>query len=264
MPDIITIDDNNYRNFIDPIVDGERKSCTLRGMFAPELSAGYRGTFDDLAGVELIPQSEWPDRIRQMEKDKTRLPDFANDMGLRIRNQNGTNYCWAYGTCRSMEYALLSAGTRVDLSASSVACWIKNFANQGGWGSECIDGLARYGVCTLDEWPEASRSRSHDTSGNREAAKRRRILEWYKLSSNKQRAWQETVSAILQGYAVGCGFNWWSHLICGTWLQGNYSDPDLGIDNSWGTNWSDGGRGLLRGSRKLPDGAVIVTSVTAI
>lgn len=260
--DMVVINDDNFQQFINPVVDGEVKDCTLQGMFAPTLAAGYRGTFDDLQGVNLLPKSEWGDRIRQMEKDGW-LTERADDEGLRIRDQDGLPYCWIYGTCRSMEYALMLAGSKLDLSATSVGAWITNWRKRGGWGSEGIDGLARYGVCTLDEWPEASFSRSHDTAANREAAKTRRILEWYKLSNNKEQAWLETVSAILQGYTVGVGYNWWSHLVCGTFLKG-YTDPDLGIDNSWGSNWSSGGRGLLSGSRKKPDGAVIVTAVTAI
>lgn len=254
------IDDTNYTNFVNPIVDGQRMVCASEGVWSPGENEGYAGTFEDLASVPLIPESEWQDRIRQQERDKTRLIDLANDMGMHIRNQAQTNYCWAFGTCRSAEYAILQTGINRFISPASVAAPIKNFANQGGWGDQALDYMARNGFNLDEEWPQSSRDRRYYSPDNRALAKKRVVTEYYKLTPGRQ-GWAEVVSCILAGLPVAVGFNWWRHLVCGTWLTTNL---EMGIDNSWGTNWGNNGRGLLSGSRKYPDGAVVVTAVRAM
>ena len=265
--DMVVIGDNNYRNFINPTVDGELKACSSKGMWNRTLTPdpeGYAGTFEDLESVPMIPESEWGDRIRQMEKDKTRMPDFAKDMGLAIRNQRNSSYCWSFGTTRSAEYALLQTGINMHISAFSVGAPVKNFRNQGGWGDQALAYMAKNGFNTSDEWDDSkgsgSISRKYYTDENRALAKKRVVLEYYKLRTGRN-GWAELVSCILAGKAVAVGYNFWSHLVCATWLEQNM---DLGIDNSWGQGWSDGGRGLLTGGRKFPDGAVVINTVLAV
>ena len=256
------IDDNNYRNFIDPTVDGDVMHCASRGMWVRD--QGYAGTFAD-SGIPLIPESEWDDRLRQLEKDKADLPTFADEMGLPIRNQRNSNYCWAFGTCRSAEYALLQSGRNIYVSPFSVGGPIKNFRNRGGWGDEALDWMASHGWNTDEEWDAdggaSSINRRYYTEENRQKAATRRVTEYYKLSSGR-RGWAEVVSAVLAGYGVAAGYNWWGHLICITGLT--VGSHNAIIDNSWGANWGDRGRGELSGNRKYPDGAVVITAVTAL
>ena len=267
MGEMITIDDNNYKAFRSQTVDGVEMKCASLGMWEPgyEQPGGYAGAFEDQQTIPMIPEDEWRDRIRQQEKDKTRIVDLADDLGMKIRNQRNSNYCWAFGTCRSVEYALLQTGVNKYISPFSVGAPIKNFRNQGGWGDQALDYMARNGFNFDDEWNAeggaSSISRRYYTDENRAKAKERKVLEYYKLRSGSGEGWKQLVSCVLSGVAVGVGYNWWGHLVCAVGLN---TDLDLLIDNSWGPNWSSNGRGYLSGRRKYADGAVAITSVQAM
>lgn len=256
---LAVIDDSNYAAFIDPTVDNTVMKCASRGVWSPGLCAGYRGDFADL-GVPLIPEDQWRDRARMLEKNNRRIPDLSQELGLDIRSQGDSNYCWVFGTMRSAECNLMQEGVVGHISPFSVGAYVKNFRNVGGWGDQAMDYGARAGFNWHDEWPADGGSRSisrrYATEENKRLAAQRKFLEYYRVQS-----WAEVVSSILQGFAVAVGYNWWSHLVCATWLT---TDLDLGIDNSWGPNWSNGGRGILSGRRKYPDGAVVITGTMAI
>src|SRR5690554_5734490 len=51
-----------------------------------------------------IPRSEWQDRIRQMEQDRSRISDIVEDLyGVEPLNQGQTNYCWVNGVVDAVQ-----------------------------------------------------------------------------------------------------------------------------------------------------------------
>lgn len=253
------IDDDNFSSHaVDMVVDGEQMS---RGLIPRDYDLI---PFGDCFGAQpfalpLIPRSEWPDRIREMEATKTRLSDlilstYSTGKPLTSLNQNGTNYCWINGVVTGMETMLLAMGQPfVRLSPASVGAPIKGYRNVGGWGQEGLAYIVAHGICTLDEWPANAISRQHDTEANRQARAKRKVFEFDEL---RPRNVDELMTMVLNRIPVAVGYNWWSHEVCGMdpVLLGN-DNYGLRIRNSWGESYGEKGFAVLSGSRMVPDDA---------
>jgi hypothetical protein len=258
MAEMITINDDNYKQFISPVVDGQRMHGGMRGMWTQDPS-GYKG-FEDQSAIPSIPESEWDDRIDEIERNGTDLKTFCLDTQLEVLNQGRTNYCWCNGP--AMALMILRMQQSYDehrYAPASIAARLTNFRNVGGWGDKCVEGMMRIGINYIEDWggnPNAI-DRSLDTEESRAKAKLNLVLESFVC-----RTYADTVSCILAGIPVAVGFNWWSHLVCGIHvLKGSH---DLVIANSWGETWSDRGFGTLSGRKKIPDGAIaIITAIPA-
>lgn len=248
MAEMPIIDDNNYQQFT--------RNVPGRGYYGMWRTQERRATapgFEALAGVPLIPESEWSDRIRQREKDHATLKEFALGIGLEVLNQASTNYCWINApTFCCMVTRAKETQREIRLSPASGGARIKNFRNVGGWGSEALDWFIQHGLNEQSDWPANAIDRRYDTAENREKAKIHKVLEYYRLDS-----WAETVSCILSGVPVAVGYNWWSHEVTAMDLL---LDGGLVIANSWG-NWGDQGYGVLQGSKRYPNDAVAITAM---
>lgn len=256
MPERIIINDSNYQQFINPVVDGEVKKCSFRGMFRPQSIVRAR-TFEDLKSVPLIPEADWDDHIDQLERDKATLKDFCLESGLEVLNQGQTNYCWINSpTFCAMIARLQETGQCIRFSPASAGARIKNFRNVGGWGSEGLEFMIENGINEQDDWPANAIERRYDTPENREKAKKNRVLEYFHLKS-----YEEVVSCILSGVPVACGFNWWSHEVTGMYVT--LRTHNLGIGNSWSPKWGEYGYGELEGRKRIPDDAVAMPVLMA-
>lgn len=143
----IIINDSNYNDFVSPVVDGEIK---VRGLIPRDYSqcpVGYMACakpFD----LPLIPESEWEERLAAQRAAKAQLSDVRNrgmnGQPMPSRDQNGKGYCWAHsGTSAHLIVRAMQGQPYADLSAFAVACIIKGFRDQGGWGSQGVEFMAR-------------------------------------------------------------------------------------------------------------------------
>lgn len=257
MPDMIEINDSNYQQFINPVVDGEMKLCACLGLWETDDAFSRASTFEQLKDVPIIPESQWDERIDQLERDRATLRNLCEDCNLHVLDQNGTNYCWQNNnTFTAMVRRLQETGQAVRLSPASVAAPIKSFSNRGGWSSNGLDWMIKNGINTQEEWPPNAIDRSYYTDENKERAKRNRVLEFFKIET-----WEQVGSCILAGIPVSVGYSWWGHAVSG--LHITKGSHDLIIANSWGRNWSSNGYGTLTGRKKIPDDACVIVSLTA-
>lgn len=203
----------------------------------------------------MIPRGEWRDRIEERDRTKSRQADFCDALGIKIKHQSTTNYCWIFAPTKGVEIARAKQGQRyVSLSPASVGARIKNFRNQGGWGTEGLQYIVDHGLVPSDKWPDIAIDRKYDTDVNDQLRVKYRITEWWDL---KPRSFDQLMSAVLVGVPVAIGLNWWGHevlAIDGVVLGSD--DYGILIDNSWGTGWGDKGRGVLTQSKATPDDAV--------
>jgi len=251
----VIIDDNtDVRSLISGGLNPANCGRGYQGMWeTPELRAAA-GSFSDI-GVPLIPEREWDDRIRQIEKDQATIPELCDAFGLDVLNQGRTNYCWINAPARCAEIIRLQETGRVlSYSPASAGGPIKGFRNVGGWGSQGLAYMRENGMNLTEDWPDNAISRSYFTAENREKAKRHVVLEYYVIES-----WEEMGSCILAGIPTANGYPWWGHEVTGVQLK--TGDHDLVIDNSWGTGWGDRGRGVLRGRRKIAADCVAITAM---
>lgn len=254
----------------------------------PDVTAGFRGLIPrDYAthpqgcyssapaavDMPLIPRAEWRERIRHMEGTKSRLSDMrmTGMFGQMIpsRDQNGKGYCWAHSTVSAM--MLLRARDNqpyADLSAYAIACIIKNFRDEGGWGALSLDFATQRGCPTSQFWPQQSMSRVNDNNSTwANAALHRTVEGWVDLNAavyDRDLTFDQVMTCLLLRIPVVVDFNWWGHSVCAADpVETSPGQFGIRIWNSWGDSWSDKGMGVLSGSRAIPDGAVAPRTVTA-
>ena len=206
--------------------------------------------------IPLIPENQWEARLSAKLAAKSCLSEIrkrGNFGGLiPATDQNGKGYCWAHSTVSAM--MLLRARQNepyVELSAYAIACIIKNYRDQGGWGSQSLEWVAQHGCPSSGFWPLKSMSRSNDTPAMRANAALHKVTEW---QDHEPRNKAQLVTCLLLDIPVVSDFNWWGHSVCTMDLV-SLNPFRTRILNSW-SNWGDRGEGILEGSKAIPDGAI--------
>ncbi len=212
--------------------------------------------------LPLIPRSEWDERIRDLERAQARIPDICDAMGLKVKNQASTNYCWINAPVHCLEIIRVVQGQDyVELSPASVGAKIKNFRNEGGWGTEGLRYLVDHGAVPSSLWPNNAIERRYDTPEADQQRRRFQVDEWDDLPTS----FDAVADRVLNGFPVAIGLNWWGHEVTAVALvkldgAGRYG---MMIDNSWGTGWGQNGRSVLSESKATPDDAVAPRLATA-
>lgn len=172
-----------------------------------------------------------------------------------VSNGIGVHNCWANGPISALHILQIKDGGEfIPLSPASVAAPIKNFRNEGGWGLEAMEWIAKYGVCPTSAWPNNAINRSYYNAENKNLALQFRVKEWDELTP---RNLDELMTMLLMRIPVAVGYSYWSHEVCA--IDPVYLGPNqygVRIWNSWGDSWSDNGMAVLTGSRMIPDDAV--------
>jgi hypothetical protein len=247
-------DHNAHEYTTAPVVDGVQMSFGRipRDYLVDGFASGpYLTAFPSEL---IIPRSEWKERIQEKDAKKSWITNICDSVGSKVKDQNGTNYCWINAPTRCLEITRIMAGEpQVVLSPASAGGPIKGFSNVGGWGTEGIKWIAENGVCPVENWPANAISRQYYTADNKAVAMKYRIDSWWDLHPN---SFDELVSCALQDIPVAIGLSWWSHEVTFTFAAIDKNGNVVGgIDNSWGTGWGDNGRGLLTESKSRPDDA---------
>lgn len=250
--------------FFFPKVDGERKG---HGLVPRNFAADPPEMFASPSEMILIPAVEYPDRIRDGDRDESTLAHIRlrGDDGKRVPSldQGQWGYCWAHSTTNVvMVDRMRRKLPYVPLSAFAVAATIKRGANQGGWCGLSAQFDRERGIPSQAKWPQGdARYRQYDKPEVwADAAKYKVTEDWVDLSKpvyDQNLTFAMVATCLLNNDPCALDFNWWSHSVCGLKLveveRGSYG---ILIWNSWGDSWSDQGTGILRGSKALPDGAV--------
>jgi hypothetical protein len=272
-PGEVLIHDGNYRDFLAPVVGGERKG---HGLVPRDYRTHPVGRYAWATAVDfpLIPRSEWSARIKQMEAEKSRLSDIRMTAGpsggmIPSRDQNGRGYCWAHsGVSAHLMARAVMGEPYADLSAYAIACIIKNYADDGGWGAQGVDWQVQNGCPTSQYWPQQSAARSNDNAAMRaNAAQHKIIAQWADLNAaeyDRDLTFDQVATLLLSRVPVVVDYNWWSHSVCAVDLV-ETSPGQFGVRiwNSWGDDWSDHGMGVLDPTKAVPDGAVAPRLVMA-
>lgn len=213
----------------------------------PYLAAPGTSEFD----LPLIPRNEWEDRIAEMERTKTRLSDICE--GLPPKNQKQTNYCWVFATTYCAEIVRHKQNQAyVSLSPASAGAKIKNFKNQGGWGSEALEYIVNHGLVPSEQWPDTAIDRQYDTEANDALRSKYRVIEWYELRS---RDLDQLFTLLFNHIPASVGYNWWRHQVTAVDPIIHNGTFGVRIRNSWG-DWGENGYGILLGNKAIPDDVV--------
>lgn len=297
-PNEVIINAANYKQYAQvQVVDGERKA---RGLIPRNYSTHPTGTYhgetpyDAVAMPIIADAQERRDRLKDQLDGKFRLSDYCRrgNAGKPIpaRDQNGRGYCWAHsGTGALIAIRARDNMPYVSLSAYAVACIIKNYRDEGGWGAQGLDFIMERGVPDEKFWPQRGVRKEFDTPETWANAANYKVTEgWIDASQaqyDRQLTFDQTITCLLLGIPVIADFSWWSHSVClldavdgqsqrkvtrseasGKLLTLKAFEEFWGFStvaagwgvrlwNSWGSSWSDGGMGVLTGQQAVPDGA---------
>lgn len=259
----IIINDDNWQAFVAPVVDGEQRAM---GLVPRDYTTHPIGCYAAAKPFDLplIPESEWEDRLQARIKAKAQLSDVRNrgmnGQPIPSRDQNGKGYCWAHSsTSAALIVRAMEGQPYADLSAFAVACIIKHFRDQGGWGAESLEFIAEKGIPTSEFWPQQSMRRENDNPDTWTNAKLHRVTEWMDMEGGNK---QQLVTCLLSGIPVVSDFNWWGHSVCTLDLV-SVKPFKTRIWNSWGDSWSENGTGILEGGKAVPNGMIAPRVLTA-
>lgn len=244
------IDDSNYQQWLAP------PSGMSLGHVPRDWSKHPYGATPNTApfALPLIPRGEWKQRIEEKEAKQSTIRHHCERNGLTVLDQNGTNYCWINAPTYAMMIVRMLMGLpTVRLSPASVGAKIKNFRNNGGWGTEGLEYIAEHGLVPQDKWPANAIDRKYDNAESDAERSSYRCLEWWDLKPGN---FDQVATCVLQNIPVAIGLNWWSHEITAVGLKYDGGKYLLEIANSWSANWESNGFGLLSESKGTPDDAV--------
>lgn len=239
----LIIDERNADKYVADIAD---PSTPFTGGY---VQRDYElGTYASAYRGDIMPRSEWDSHIQRQERDKSSPDDFRIAADVPILDQNGLGYCWMYGTVGAIMTVYAMTGLPVPhLSATGPAAQGKNWANRGGWAGEAIEYIRRYGIPTLDAWPEHSMDRSLPRSPEvQRTAKLHGLVDFAELPRNNFDAAVSVLLDPVDPRPVTLGLNWWGHLVYATKVvklgAGRYG---LKIANSWRPTWGQQGTAVL-------------------
>lgn len=254
------IHDSNYKQFINPWINGETKVC---GTIPRDYNVQPPEVFASPDEMELIPESEYDARIEEKEATKSRMSDLR--LGIASLDQNGVGYCWAHSTTHAVTILRLRNNQPfVPLSAFSVAAIIKKGRDEGGWCGLSAEFARNTGIAPQSKWPQGNRNYSQlDTPEMRaEMAKHRITEDWVDLRKqvwDRNLTMKQIFTCLLLNIPLALDFEWWGHSVCGLDMvkieRGSYG---IRIWNSWSDSWGDNGMGVLQGDKCIPMGAIAV------
>lgn len=257
MPNVI-INDDTFQDHLQPVIDGKPMS---KGLIPRDFQSHPTGCFAAAPGFPdelLIPPSEQQAALDKQRSENASLLDLRNDEyeTLQSLDQDGFGLCWAFSSTKATMYTRARMGLPpVKLSAWAVAGWVKGWQDQGGWGLQSVEMLAKRGAPRYDLCPQYKRS--YDNPAMEQDALNHIITEWWDGDGNNNSAKrvQQMITMFLLGLAPVLDFNWWGHSVCGCRLR-SINPLVIDIDNSWGASAGDKGIYTLQGSKAVPDGLV--------
>lgn len=240
-------DDTNYHELLD---EGRKYGL------------GYKGPGDrNIKGLTSIrldcpPRSDWSAIIKERKEKKESLRYFTQKAGVKIKNQLSTPFCWVFAVTRCVEcLAVQQRQPYVSLSPASVGAVIKNFQQEGGWGSEALKGFIELGAVPSDKWPDTSLSRSYYNAETNALRPEYKVLEFWQLPAFD---FEQVAAVAFSNLPGAAGLLWWQHEVM-------YDDIDeiepnsfgVWVPNSWGAGWGQNGYCFIREEKFKPDELVV-------
>ena len=230
-----------------------------RGYTGRDLTAYPLGKCGGMYAEPIFTDQQIRDIIVAKDADKSWITDHCDRIGLTVKNQQNSNYCWNHAPIHGAEVCYCMAGDgKIVLSAFYGAAIIKNGRNQGGSGIVGIEWNQNNGACTEALHPSMDFSTNNSAEAKADAL-RHKIIGYEEIEPSDHRMIQ---TAVCCNHGVTVGIPDWGHEVLIVRLTIANGKIMYIIDNSWGTSWGNNGRGILEGRRTIFDEAGVIRSCT--
>lgn len=134
-------------------------------------------------------------------------------------NQNGLNYCWAWGPTAALMDLFAREGKACPLLSPVTLGWLVSWRNSGGYLGATIRGIMERGIASAEFTPDIhSRNYGSFRPGWQDDAMKHRLAEaWDMDNTSKSGMIQHAVSVLATGTPMYIAYNWWGHALecCG-------------------------------------------------
>lgn len=250
----------NAANIADHLGNATDRLCGTK----PRTCAVGSMAFAPATPFKLIPRDEWPDRISQMEREKSRLSDFILYAGIPCFDQQQTNYCHANSPALAiMALRAVQGSPLVLLSPASVAGPITNYQNVGAYIEDDLKQITEVGCASQEFVPPNQIGAAGFKRGWKEDAAKHRVTEWWDLGARDGLMFDRMMTMLLSRFPVCVAYNWQGHAVtaCDPVMLGR---GKFGVRprNSWGDSYGSHGFYVLDEQYGTPDAAYVPRSVT--
>lgn len=219
----------------------------------------------------LYPRADWPELIALQDERRTSPLDVHQYNDVPILDQGRLKYCWQFSVTAAImnRYAFSGINRPVPhLSATAPAAQGKQFRNVGGYASEGCQNVQKYGIPTVDHWPERSLNQWLVNDPDVEnSARKHDLVTFGDLDGNDL---DMAVSALIDpecANPVTFSLPWWRHAICGLKIKyrgGNaksLSSYGLTFVNSYGQDWGVKGYSTIWGDQLQGNEYIVVKQI---
>ena len=262
MRDELLIDDSFEPN--DHVINAGRCGCKPRDFSHVPVGAL---PFASAAKFPIIPRSEWPARIQQMQQEKSRLSDLISLERIPCLNQASTNFCHANSPALAiMALRAVQGQSFVLLSPASIAGPVTDFRNEGAFIHDDLRQITQVGCASQDFVPANQIDCRGFKDGWEKNARRHRVTEWWDLGQRDGSMFDRVMTLLLSRVPICVAYNWWSHAV--TLIDPVELSPGafgVRFRNSWGDAWPNPGAdgyALLPEGKGTPDEAYAPRSIT--
>jgi hypothetical protein len=206
---------------------------------------------------QLFPRKDWPELIREQERRNASPLAVHKWNDCPILDQGRLRYCWVFAVTAAVmnRYAFMGINEPVPhLSATAAGAQGKRFRNAGGYASEGCRYVEKYGLPTVEHWPERSMDRTlpHDPHVKK-SAERHDLIQFGDMDAGDL---DLAVSALIDpdgAVPVTFSLPWWKHAVCGLAMRYRGGDATklesygLTFVNSYGLDWGQNGYNTISG-----------------
>lgn len=144
-------------------------------------------------------------------------------------NQNGLNYCWAFGAAAAiMDKEARETGT-VSLLAPTSLGWLVNWRNAGNYLASALKGVFERGICEAEYClKEFGLGAKYFKDGWQENALLHRMTPggiWDIDYTSAAKTIQHCITGLTRGFSIYIAYNWWGHALELVGVQWNESVP---------------------------------------
>lgn len=253
MENLHVISDDNAAQIIQDGISAGRATGYIAGQ--PNLKASFSDTYTT------IPRDQWKSLIEQGQG--TFLSDLIKAYKIPSKDQDGLGYCWVYASTSCLETCrAIQNQPYVNLSPESAGGPVRNWRNQGGFGTEALKQLTNVGACAMSfmDKPNSLAPSRWKAGWEADCANHKIINSWAAVNT-----FDEVMTALFLRLPVSIGLAWWSHQVLLTdpaIVSGGYG---VVMRNSWGEDWPTAGAGgwsTLTEAKAQPDGTFAAINVT--